>query len=289
MLCKDRLGTVVIGENSQDGLLKKLYGSFLGRSFLWVLTKPFISKIAGNILSTKISSMIVKSFIDSNSIDMSEYVERSYASFNDFFTREIKPECRPVNMDANVLISPADGRVSAYKIDENSIFKIKDSYYTVESMTKSPAAASRYMNGYCVIIRLCVDNYHRYCYADNGKLGKSKFINGVLHTVNPEALNYYDIYKENSRECTILHTEHFGNIMQIEVGALMVGKIKNNHIKGTSFTKGSEKGMFEFGGSTVVLLIEKDKVIIDEDLIKNTDEGFETSVKMGEQIGIKQI
>lgn len=285
MLCKDRFGNVVIGENSQDNLLKKLYGSVPGRAFLHVLTKPFISRVIGKLLSTGLSAKIVPYFIKSNNIDMSEYIERSYVSFNDFFTREIDTAYRPVNMDENVLISPADGRVSAYKIDENSVFKIKDSYYTVESMTKSPNAAKRYMNGYCVIIRLCVDNYHRYCYPDNGVQGKSKFIEGVLHTVNPEALSYYDIYKENSRECTILHTENFGNVMQIEVGALMVGKIKNSHTKGTAFVKGSEKGMFEFGGSTVVMLIEKDKVNIDEDLIKNTMEGFETAVKMGECIG----
>lgn len=287
MLCKDRLGNVVINENSQDSMLKVLYGTIPGRAFLRVLTRPFISKIVGNILTTKLSCAIIKPFIEMNKIDMHEYLECEYTSYNDFFARKIKPESRPVNMDGNILISPADGRVSAYKIDENSVFRIKDSYYTVESITGSKAVARRYMNGYCVIVRLCVDNYHRYCYIDNGVLGKSKFIDGVLHTVNPEALNHYDIYKENCRECSILHTENFGKVMQIEVGALMVGKIVNIHSIGKAFNKGDEKGYFEFGGSTIVLFIEDGKARIDDDLIQNTSDGYETAVKMGERIGIK--
>lgn len=285
MICKDRLGNVVKEDNSQDNMLKAVYGSVLGRAFLRVATKPVISKIAGFFLSTGLSRVIIKPFISSNNIDMSEYTERGYKSYNDFFTREIKHGRRPVDMASNVLVSPSDGRVSAYKISSESVFKIKDSYYTVESILQSKAAAKHYKEGYCIIIRLCVDNYHRYSYVDNGTLGKVKFINGVLHTVNPEALNHYDIYKENCRECSILYTENFGKIICVEVGALMVGKIKNLHSTGYKFSKGEEKGMFEFGGSTIVLFIEKDKVVPDEDLLKNTEEGFETAVKMGEPIG----
>lgn len=285
MICKDRLGNVVKEDNSQDNMLKAIYGSVLGRAFLHVATRPVISKVAGFFLSTGLSRVIIKPFISSNNIDMSEYTQRSYKSYNDFFTREIKPDKRPVDNASNVLVSPSDGRVSAYKINSDSVFEIKGSYYTVESILQSRAAAKHYMDGYCVIIRLCVDNYHRYSYVDNGTLGNVKFIKGVLHTVNPEALKHYNIYKENCRECSVLNTENFGKITCVEVGALMVGKIKNLHSKGYKFTKGEEKGMFEFGGSTVVLFIEKDMVILDEDLLKNTEEGFETAVNMGERIG----
>lgn len=287
MICKDRQGNIAYEENTQDNFLKKLYGTTYGRCALKVMTRPVISKLGGKILSTKLSCVGIKPFIESNNIDMSLYPETEYTSYNNFFTREIKPEARPINKDKNVLISPADGRVSAFTIDENSVFRIKDSYYTVESILKSKKAADYYNGGYCVIIRLCVDNYHRYCYVDNGTLGSVKFIDGVLHTVNPEALNHYDIYKENCREVSILNTENFGKITQVEVGALMVGKIKNHHAYGHHFNKGDEKGMFEFGGSTVVLFIPKDTVILDNDLLENTENGFETAIKMGEQIAIK--
>lgn len=287
MHCKDREGRIIHKDNGQDNFLKGLYGTVLGRKFLKILINPTISKLGGAVLSTKLSSLLVKPFIKVNNIDMSDYTERAYASFNDFFTRDLKPGKRFINRDKEVLISPSDGRVSVYEIDDNMTFNIKDSYYTIESLTHSKKAANYYKGGTCVIIRLCVDNYHRYCYIDNGYKTTNKFIEGVLHTVNPVACEYYDIYKENSRECSLLHTENFGKVMQIEVGALMVGKIVN-YDQVACIHRGDEKGKFEFGGSTIVLLFKKDTVDIDDDLIENTKNGYETAVKMGERIG-KQI
>jgi phosphatidylserine decarboxylase len=287
MHCKDREGRIIHKDNGQDNFLKGLYGTVLGRKFLKILINPTISKLGGAVLSTKLSSLLVKPFIKTNNIDMSDYTERAYVSFNDFFTRDLKPGKRFINRDKEVLISPSDGRVSVYEIDDNMTFNIKDSYYTIESLTHSKKAANYYKGGTCVIIRLCVDNYHRYCYIDNGYKTTNKFIEGVLHTVNPVACEYYDIYKENSRECSLLHTENFGKVMQIEVGALMVGKIVN-YDQVACIHRGDEKGKFEFGGSTIVLLFKKDTVDIDDDLIENTKNGYETAVKMGERIG-KQI
>ena len=287
MHCKDREGRIIHKDNGQDNFLKGLYGTVLGRKFLKILINPTISKLGGAVLSTKLSSLLVKPFIKANNIDMSDYTERAYVSFNDFFTRDLKPGKRFINRDKEVLISPSDGRVSVYEIDDNMTFNIKDSYYTIESLTHSKKAANYYKGGTCVIIRLCVDNYHRYCYIDNGYKTTNKFIEGVLHTVNPVACEYYDIYKENSRECSLLHTENFGKVMQIEVGALMVGKIVN-YDQVACIHRGDEKGKFEFGGSTIVLLFKKDTVDIDDDLIEKTKIGYETAVKMGERIG-KQI
>lgn len=287
MHCKDREGKIIHKDNGQDNFLKGLYGTVLGRKFLKILINPTISRLGGALLSTKMSSLLVKPFIKANNIDMSDYTERAYVSFNDFFTRDLKPGKRFINRDKEVLISPSDGRVSVYEIDDNMTFNIKDSYYTIESLTHSKKAANYYKGGTCVIIRLCVDNYHRYCYIDNGYKTTNKFIEGVLHTVNPVACEYYDIYKENSRECSLLHTENFGKVMQIEVGALMVGKIVN-YDQVACIHRGDEKGKFEFGGSTIVLLFKKDTVEIDDDLIENTKYGYETAVKMGERIG-KQI
>ena len=71
----------------------------------------------------------------------------------------------------------------------------------------------------------------------------------------------------------------------MEVGALMVGKITNAHKDICRVRRGDEKGYFEFGGSTIILLLEKDKVKICEDLFDNTKKGFETIVKQGEILG----
>ena len=73
----------------------------------------------------------------------------------------------------------------------------------------------------------------------------------------------------------------------VEVGATMVGSMLQSY-SGTSIKKGDEKGYFKFGGSTVVLLFEKDKIQIDQDLLRNTSNSLETTIKMGEQIAVKQ-
>lgn len=266
--------------------LSFLYHTPLGRTCLKLLVRPSISKISGRFLNTKLSSYMIKSFIKKNNIDLSEYEQRKFRSYNDFFTRKVLEGKRNVVMDQNVLISPCDAKLSAYTISETSTFKIKDSYYTVSDLLGSNEIYKDYENGLCLIFRLAVDDYHRYCYIDNGSKSKNIFVPGELHTVQPIALEKYNIYKRNAREYTVLHTENFGDVVQIEVGALMVGKIVNFHEE-YSFNKGEEKGLFEFGGSTIVLLIKENTVSLDKEFFANTKRGLETIVKYGERIGVK--
>ena len=270
-----------------NGPITFLYRNPCGRVILKVATLPTISKVAGWFMDRKVSSIAINRFVKKNNIDVKEYEERKYKSYNDFFTRKIKEEVRNIDKNKKNLISPCDSKLTAYEINDKSIFKIKDSYYKIEDLVKDKELAKKYKNGLCLIFRLCVDDYHRYCYIDSGSKTKNTFIKGVLYTVRPIALENYNIYKENSREYTTLHTDNFGDIVQIEVGATIVGRIKNHHEE-YNFKKGEEKGMFEFGGSTIVLLIEKGKVDIDEEIMINTKEGYETVVKIGEKIGTKK-
>lgn len=266
---------------------KFLYGTFTGRFLLKILTNPNISAIVGKFMDSPLSKPFIKPFIYRNNIDMSEYEKTEFCSYNEFFTRKIKRERRAVNMNPNVLISPCDSKLTAYKINKNSVFCIKDSRYRIEDLLRSKSLAERFTDGYCLIFRLEVDDYHRYCYIDNGTKSRNFFIQGILHTVNPIALERYNIYKQNSREFTILYTENFGDVVQVEVGAMMVGRICNHHETGT-FRRGQEKGMFEFGGSTVVLLFEKDKICLNGDIVRNSSAGTETVVKFGSKIGYKK-
>jgi phosphatidylserine decarboxylase len=171
--------------------------------------------------------------------------------------------------------------LSVYPLNENSQFYIKGSYYSVTDLTNDKEMEEAYKGGYCFAFRLTVDDYHRYCYIDDGRKEENVFIPGVLHTVNPISLGDCNIYGRNSREYTILHTENFGDVLQVEVGALLVGRISNHHQE-YQFTKGEEKGMFEFGGSTIVLLTKKNFVIPSPHLLEHTEMGVETIVKMGE-------
>jgi len=283
---KDRNGAVVEKFQKQNSVLNFLYGSFYGRLFLKLLTRPFISKIVGSYMNSGRSRKMIDGFVTKQGIDMTLFEEKEFISYNDFFTRKIKPQKRPIDFQNNSFISPCDSKLSVFKIDNDSVFEIKDSLYSVFDIIGGNNKAGEFVGGWCLIFRLDVDDYHRYCYIDNGSKGENFFIKGELHTVKPIALNSYNVYKRNCREYTFLQTENFGEVCQIEVGAMMVGRIKNLHDV-YSFKKGEEKGMFEFGGSTVILLVKNNILEIDEDIVSNTRNGFETVVKMGEKIGNK--
>lgn len=282
-----------MAENVQDKFLKNMYGSILGRCALKILTIPAISKMAGIFLDSKVSCLLISPFIKHTGIDLKDYKRKKFKSYNDFFTREIKESKRPIDKNDTHFISPSDGKVMIYPIRRSSHFMVKNTIYTLRTILQNKKLACKYHNGYCVIIRLCVDNFHRYCYLDNCTKSENVFIKGRLHTVNPIANDYYPIYKENSREYTILHTDNFNDIVQIEVGALMVGKITNHHKKKSNtaddkFSRGQEKGYFEFGGSTIMLLIPPETDIrFRDDIIENSILGIETPVKMGECLGTK--
>lgn len=284
MMQRLRNGKLIKQKNGQDRILEILYGTVAGRFLLKPLTMPVVSKVAGFFLSTPLSCMLIEPFIKKNSIDMAQYEAVQYKSYNDFFTRKIKAKLRPVDETPSHFISPCDSKLTVLLISKDRRFTLKHTTYTVASLLKNEKLAKEYEGGYAMIFRLTVDDYHRYCYVCDGAKEDNVFIPGVLHTVNPLANDYFPIYKENSREYSILHTKEFDDIVMMEVGALLVGKIVNHHRKYRVF-RGQEKGYFEFGGSTVVLLVKKNTVKIDADILENSAQGIETVVKYGEKIG----
>ncbi len=283
MKYRNRQGQEFEETTSQDKLLQRAYKSYFCRVFLRLLSMPGVSEFAGVLLDSKLSASFISDFAENNNIDLSDYEPRAYKSFNDFFTRKIKPGSRPMPKDKNAVACPSDGKVTAYKIDEVNGFVIKNSVYSIRSLLRDKKLAKRYEGGYAVIVRLTPDDYHRYVYCSNGIKSHDRVINGVLSTVNPVVNEYVPVYRENSRQYCVIRTEKFGDIVQMEVGALFVGKITNAHPYGKrTVLRGEEKGYFEFGGSTIVLLFEKDKAEVCEDLLKNTREGFETKLLQGD-------
>lgn len=268
--------------------LRFLYRTWWGILPLKLITCRFVSKIAGRYLDSRFSKGKIKRYIRKNNIDMSLYEEEEYSCFNDFFTRHIRSELRPWDKNPNSFVAPCDGKLTVFSIDKESKFAVKGFVYTVETLLKDKALADKYEGGYCFIFRLCVDDYHRYAYLDNCRKGKNIFIRGKLHTVQPIALENRRVFTENCREYTVMDTENFGVVTQVEVGAMMVGRIANNHGPG-AFLRGEEKGKFEFGGSTIIVLVEKDKVIPDAELLQNTIADNETVVRCGERLGEKVI
>jgi len=268
----------------QDTVLELLYKTTAGRCVLDLLICPPVSRLAGKFMDSGVSKAFIKPFVETSGIDLSDYETRNYRSFNDFFTRKIIKSKRPINRDKNCLISPCDGAALVMSIDEDSVFRIKKSTYTVRRLLRSKKLAEKYQGGTAVILRLEVHDYHRYCYVDDGIVTNYRTIPGVFHTVQPIANDFYPIYHENTREYCTLCSENFGDIVVMEVGALLVGRIVNDKDKGI-VKRGEEKGRFEYGGSTIVLLLEPDVVVWNQELLENSSKGVETPVKMGEVLG----
>lgn len=265
-------------------ILEFLYDTVPGRFLLKPLTSPQLSRICGRFLDSEWSSFLIKPFVKKNAIQLSDYETTDIKSFNDFFSRKIKDGKRPIDGKAEHLIAPCDGLLSVWKIRENTVFPVKQSRYTVPSLLRNKKLAQRYNGGYCLVFRLCVDHYHRYCYVDSGKKSRNFFIPGRLHTVRPVALREVPVFTENSREYTIIRTEKFGMAVQMEVGAMLVGRIVNHEGKGIA-ERGKEKGYFQYGGSTIIVLIEPEQVKIRGDILESSSITKEMPVKMGEVIG----
>ncbi len=264
-----------------------LYHTFYGRCLLKVITLPVFSKMAGAFMNSEFSRPYIKRFIKKNNIDLSEYKIENWQNFNEFFTRRFKAGKRTPVMSDNVLIAPCDGYISAYDITENSVFQIKGTPYTISELLEDDSLEGEYKGGLCLIFRLTPSDYHRYIYPDSGAKGKNTSIAGKLHTVRPLAHDFVPVYKTNSREYTILRTNNFDDIVFMEVGAMLVGKICNYHQE-HNFKRGEEKGKFEFGGSTIIMLIKKSVAEIDEDIRATINTDCEIRVKLGEQIGKKK-
>lgn len=268
-------------------MLKTLYGSRAGGYVLKIITRPGFSRTCAGMLDAGYSRVYIKRFIQKNAIDMSEYECVRWRSFNEFFTRKIKPSARPVDTDPNALISPCDGLLSAYMIRSDTKFMVKGYEYTVNKLLQNRELAAEYAGGTCLVFRMMPVNYHRYIYPDDGAKGGNIAIPGKLHTVRPVAQRKCSVYTTNSREYTILHTKHFGDIAFIEVGALMVGRIRNLH-GAHEFARGEEKGFFEYGGSTIIMLIKKDAAKLDKAFAGCMAGGCEEPVKLGQRIGFAQ-
>lgn len=273
----------IIYEEKEYGTskLKFLYNTVLGRILLkLIFVSRWYSKLEGLYQHSSLSRKKVKKFIQKYNISMEGY-KNKYKSFADFFTRKriIKNES-----NSNELCSICDGKLRVYSIDEKIKLNIKNSIYNINEIIQDDELARVYKDGICLVFRLSLTDYHRYLYLDNGEKISSKTIKGKLHTVRPIS-SKYKVYSTNSRVITKIKTENFGDIIQVEVGAMLVGKINNNNK--LKFDKLEEKGYFDYGGSTILLLFQKDKIKIDEDILEKSSKDIETMVICGEKIGEK--
>lgn len=200
----------------------------------------------------------------------------AYSSFNDFFTRALKPNARPIVDDANALISPADGTISQCgDITQGQLIQAKGLNYLVSDLVGDETIALQFLDRKFITTYLSPKDYHRVHMPLSGTLLQSHYIPGKLFSVNGvTASTVPGLFARNERLVCLFESQH-GPFVLIMVGAMMVAGIesvwqgsytpgksvvcnhRNDHDNSSlRFDKGAEIGRFKFG-STVILLLPK--------------------------------
>jgi len=283
---------LVYGGDAIEWLYKSKFGSKVRR----LITSRFFSSIYGAFQNTRMSANKVPGFLEKFKIKISDYkkgsvqgsFENSFLNFNEFFIREFQDGKRKFPETNENLGAPAEARYFGIEnIKKSDKFPVKEIEIDLKNLLGDENLAELFEGGSLLIARLCPVDYHRYHYPDNGSVLNSYFLHGPLDSVNPIALEFDPkILFRNERQVSILETENFGKLAYIEVGATCVGKILQSH-RERNFQKGDEKGYFLFGGSTVVLIGQKGQWKITSDILQNTQNGHETYIHLGDQIGHK--
>ncbi len=265
--------------------LNWLYNNPLGELSLEALVKrKIVSEWYGKRMDSPSSINKINDFVKEYNIDMSITRKQKFSSFNDFFYRKLKKDARPIDTSLNSIVSPADGKILVYKNINKQDFIVKGYRFNLEKFLSSEKLANKYRGGSLMIVRLCPTDYHRYHFPLSGEIINENKINGDYYSVSPIALKKrIEILCMNKRSYVEIHNNYIGDYLIVEVGATMVGSIIHS-FSGKTIKKGEEMGYFKFGGSTIVLLFEKNKISIDKDLINNTIMNFETEIKMGEEL-----
>ena len=301
-----RTGLEIPESGFGGGALDFLYGNVFGRILLkYVAAAPWFSRWRGGRRDRPESKDDILPFLEENRIDLSDggfgpgWQADGFATFNEFFTRQRDYGAYYAALREHGLLADpaseraelpavADARLSVWPVGPDLAVPVKQSVYTLKELVGQRAHdidLTPFEGGHCLVFRLGVDDYHRYVFPDSGRLVRRYFIPGELHTVRPVS-ERYRVYARNARSVSILDTDHFGPLLTVEVGAMLVGHIVEHPLPTIAFDALQEKGYFEFGGSTV-LLVTGPNVTIDTDLLEASARGDEVKVRLGEPVGRK--
>ncbi|MDR2779099.1 MAG: archaetidylserine decarboxylase [Puniceicoccales bacterium] len=269
--------------------LRLAYSMAVGKLVTALLFKRKIfSVVVGKFASNPASRKKIKPFVEKYGLksDSFEKKIREFTSFNDFFIRKLKPSARPISPKTSTITSPVDGKHLAYvNMKKLSPFFVKGEQLSVEDLIIDKAIAKKFANGSVLISRLSPIDYHRFHFPVACTPEKTFLIKGEYSSVHPMAMGgVVDTFLKNKKTSTLLHTENCGDIMMIEIGAMCIGSIQQTFAPKKPALKGSEKGYFEFGGSTVILIFENGRIQFSDDILENTASGMETYVLMGDEI-----
>ncbi|MDB6084979.1 MAG: phosphatidylserine decarboxylase [Gammaproteobacteria bacterium] len=259
-------------------------GGIGGRLFVWlqyVLPQHGLSRLvlaASRVRTPWFKNLLTRGFLSLFSVDMGEAVEPDpyrYGSFNEFFTRALRPDARPIDTAPDAIVSPVDGSVSECgAILQGRLMQAKGRHYTLDELLAQQAWAKSFEGGSFATIYLAPFNYHRIHMAVRGTLIETVHVPGRLFSVNTLTAQHVPrLFARNERVLTLFETD-FGRFALVMVGALNVGSMATvwagditphprrtvTRIPGPAVTleKGAELGRFNMG-STVILLFEPNR------------------------------
>jgi phosphatidylserine decarboxylase len=270
----------------------------------YVLPKHALSRVIYAVARSEapwVRNTFLRIFLSGYTLNMAEAVQPdpfSYRSFNDFFTRALRPDARPIDADNDVIVSPVDGTVSQCgQLEDNLLLQAKGQRYSLQDLLAGDAEAVEvYRGGSFACIYLAPYNYHRIHMPYAGTARGNLYVPGDLFSVNATTVGAVPrVFARNERLICDFATP-LGRMAVILVGALFVGSIETVHCgevnppprgrktpvriatgAGRQFAKGEELGRFNMG-STVVLLFERNRVAWDAQLVA------ESRVQLGRRI-----
>lgn len=272
------------------GFMDFAYGHPLGALFeQCIFSRPWFSRLYGWLKEQPRSRHEIATFVRRYGIDLSELEEplEHFQNYQAFFLRRLKPEARPLDLEPSHLIAPADARLLVLHMEGEQALPVKGRGWSLRELLGNDSLARSYAGGTCLIYRLAPVDYHHYIYVDQGWHRSHVRIPGVLHSVSPLAQIQQAVFPRNERQWTILHTQHWGDLLQMEVGALVVGRIHQLQPQGGSFYRGQAKGWFALGGSTLIQILHPGRVLMDPDICVASAQGIESLVRLGSRVGIR--
>ncbi len=259
-----------------------------------------LSRAAGRLASSRhplVKKAFIRSFAKAYGVSLDEYERQSfnaYESFNDFFTRELKDEARPIDATDNGIVSPADGVISQLgQIEEAKLLQAKGRYYEIGQLLANTDDGDYFADGSFATVYLAPSNYHRVHMPFAGTLTTTRYVPGTLFSVNNStAANVPDLFARNERLVCMFDTE-YGKAGVVMVGAMIVAGIETvatGKITRTKdiqeqqhdmkLEKGDELGRFYLGSTAIVILPKAAKAAWQEGMSANT------KVEMGELLGL---
>lgn len=269
--------------------LRWTYGTSLGGLALEAIIKRrWFSSLYGKWADCGCSKSEVAVFIERFGLDPEEFADppESFATFNEFFHRKLKPEARPLSDSENAVLFPADGRhLLVPDLSQAQTIYAKGQRFDLPELLGDIDLADRFKNGSAILSRLCPTDYHRYHFPLAGKSRTPRLINGVLYSVNPIALagSLARIW-QNKRRITMVSDSPVGDFLFLEIGATNVGTIVDTTEPETQVERGDEKGYFRFGGSMVITIFPEGRIIPTADLAEQSANGIELYARFGDEM-----